>query len=156
MTAVDMVRLTELENTGRELKEMGVRILAEVGELRRKLATQPKNVLPLKVSPSEAVGVIQELTLAQFQISRRDFLSPLRAAAVVLPRQASMALCRDFLGMHLAVIGQRHGGRDHGTVLHAIRAVTARAETDPAFRRQWVDLQFKVREAIGEPLKEAA
>jgi chromosomal replication initiator protein len=54
-----------------------------------------------------------------------------------------MYLCRELTDLSLPAIGQRFGGRDHTTVLHAHRQVRARLLTDDSTRRL-------VDEIIGE------
>ena len=48
-----------------------------------------------------------------------------RAAAVVRPRQEAMWLAKKFTPLSLPEIGRQFGGRDHTTVLHAIRKIEA-------------------------------
>ena len=47
------------------------------------------------------------------------------------PRQVAMYLARKLTRMSTPDIGRRFGGRDHSTVIHAIRAVEKRAADDP-------------------------
>jgi chromosomal replication initiator protein len=54
----------------------------------------------------------------------------LRTAKFVRPRQIAMYLCRELLDKSLPYIGQRFGGRDHTTVLHAVKRVEPVAWTD--------------------------
>lgn len=48
-----------------------------------------------------------------------------RSRRVVRPRQIAMTLTRELTKMSLQCIGQRFGGRDHTTVIHAIRTIEA-------------------------------
>ncbi len=50
------------------------------------------------------------------------------------PRQEAMFLCREMAHRSLPDIGRRFGNRDHTTVLHAVRAVEQRMETDEETR----------------------
>jgi len=52
-----------------------------------------------------------------------DLKSPKRLKAVVLPRQIAMYLARQLTSASYPEIGERFGGKDHSTIIHAIRKV---------------------------------
>lgn len=60
-------------------------------------------------------------------------ISPDRRRSVAYPRQTAMYLARKLTKASLPDIGNRFGGRDHTTVIHAIKAVERRAEKDPLY-----------------------
>jgi chromosomal replication initiator protein len=66
---------------------------------------------------------IQKLVAARYNVSRADILSERRTAAVVKPRQIAMYLSKSLTLRSLPEIGRRFGGRDHTTVLHAVRKI---------------------------------
>ena len=66
---------------------------------------------------------IQKLVASRFNVSRADILSSRRTAAVVKPRQIAMYLSKILTLRSLPEIGRRFGGRDHTTVLHAVRKI---------------------------------
>lgn len=66
---------------------------------------------------------IQKLVAARYNVSRSDILSERRTAAVVKPRQIAMYLSKSLTLRSLPEIGRRFGGRDHTTVLHAVRKI---------------------------------
>lgn len=66
---------------------------------------------------------IQKLVATHFNVSRADILSSRRTANVVRPRQIAMYLSKVLTPRSLPEIGRRFGGRDHTTVLHAVRKV---------------------------------
>ena len=55
---------------------------------------------------------------------------PRRARAVARPRQIAMYLAKTLTSKSLPEIGRRFGGRDHTTVMHAVKRVESLAETD--------------------------
>jgi chromosomal replication initiator protein len=59
-------------------------------------------------------------------------LSSRRTANVVRPRQVAMYLAKILTLRSLPEIGRRFGGRDHTTVLHAVRKIEALAANDSA------------------------
>ena len=66
---------------------------------------------------------IQKLVAGHYNVSRADILSSRRTANVVLPRQIAMYLSKVVTMRSLPEIGRRFGGRDHTTVLHAVRKI---------------------------------
>ena len=54
-----------------------------------------------------------------------DLISARRTADVVRPRQIAMFLAKNLTPNSLPVIGRKFGGRDHTTVLHAVRKIEA-------------------------------
>ncbi len=66
---------------------------------------------------------IQRIVARQYNVSRSDLLSSRRTATVVRPRQIAMYLAKMLTLRSLPEIGRRFGGRDHTTVLHAVRKI---------------------------------
>ena len=73
---------------------------------------------------------IQKLVATHFNVSRADILSSRRTANVVRPRQIAMYLAKTMTLRSLPEIGRRFGGRDHTTVLHAVRKIEEMASND--------------------------
>ncbi|MCA0431713.1 MAG: chromosomal replication initiator protein DnaA [Proteobacteria bacterium] len=65
-----------------------------------------------------------------FNVAKADLLSPRRARTVVLPRQIGMYLAKKLTSRSLPEIGRRFGGRDHSTVLHAVRKIEDQIKGD--------------------------
>ena len=66
---------------------------------------------------------IQRIVARHYNVSRGDLLSARRTANVVRPRQVAMYLAKTLTLRSLPEIGRRFGGRDHTTVLHAVRKI---------------------------------
>jgi chromosomal replication initiator protein len=75
---------------------------------------------------------IQRVVARQYNVSRSDLLSSRRTANVVRPRQVAMYLAKTLTLRSLPEIGRRFGGRDHTTVLHAVRKIEALVSKDIA------------------------
>ena len=73
---------------------------------------------------------IQKLVATHFNVSRADILSSRRTANVVRPRQIAMYLAKTMTLRSLPEIGRRFGGRDHTTVLHAVRKIEGLVSKD--------------------------
>jgi chromosomal replication initiator protein len=82
---------------------------------------------------------IQKLVASHYSVSRADILSSRRTAVVVKPRQVAMFLAKTLTMRSLPEIGRRFGGRDHTTVLHAVRKIEALAANDSTLRDE-IDL----------------
>ena len=89
---------------------------------------------------------IQRVVARQYNVSRADLLPSRRTANVVRPRQVAMYLAKTLTLRSLPEIGRRFGGRDHTTVLHAVRKIenlvgndTSLAEEVEVLKRQLQD-----------------
>ncbi len=72
----------------------------------------------------------------QYNVSRSDLLSSRRTANVVRPRQVAMYLAKTLTLRSLPEIGRRFGGRDHTTVLHAVRKIEGLVGNDMALAEE--------------------
>ncbi len=66
---------------------------------------------------------IQRVVSKHYNVSKQDLLSSRRTRSIVWPRQIAMYLAKSLTLRSLPEIGRRFGGRDHTTVLHAVRKV---------------------------------
>lgn len=73
---------------------------------------------------------IQRIVARQFNVSKNDLLSNRRTRMIVRPRQIAMYLAKVMTPRSLPEIGRRFGGRDHTTVLHAVRKIEELASQD--------------------------
>ncbi|MEA2905470.1 MAG: chromosomal replication initiator protein [Alphaproteobacteria bacterium] len=79
---------------------------------------------------------IQRVVARQYNVSRADLLSSRRTANVVRPRQVAMYLAKTLTLRSLPEIGRRFGGRDHTTVLHAVRKIENLVNNDSALAEE--------------------
>jgi chromosomal replication initiator protein len=79
---------------------------------------------------------IQRIVARQYNVSRSDLLSSRRTANVVRPRQIAMYLAKTMTLRSLPEIGRRFGGRDHTTVLHAVRKIEGLLGTDTSLAEE--------------------
>ncbi|HMK89630.1 MAG TPA: chromosomal replication initiator protein DnaA [Methylocystis sp.] len=115
------------------------------GAVNRLLAHSTLNGAPLSIATAEAairdlvqtqepkrvkIEDIQRLVASHYSVSRNDILSARRTANVVRPRQIAMYLSKVLTPRSLPEIGRRFGGRDHTTVLHAVRKIEALVAKD--------------------------
>jgi chromosomal replication initiator protein len=76
---------------------------------------------------------IQKRVAEHFKIRISDMSSARRARAVARPRQVAMYLSKQLTSRSLPEIGRAFGGRDHTTVMHAVRKVEELVKLDSAF-----------------------
>jgi chromosomal replication initiator protein len=87
-----------------------------------------------------SIGQIQEKVAEHFNIRLADMTSKRRTANITFPRQVAMYLARSLTKASLHQIGDTFGGRNHGTVLHACKAVSARMQKEDQVRQVVVRL----------------
>jgi len=80
------------------------------------------------------IETIQKRVADHFQIRHSDMTSKRRPNNIAIPRQVAMYLARTLTKHSLQEIGDAFGGRDHGTVIHACKAVDIMMEQDAAMR----------------------
>ncbi|MGP8231734.1 MAG: chromosomal replication initiator protein DnaA [Methylovirgula sp.] len=115
------------------------------GAVNRLVAHSSLNRAPLSLEAAEAaiqdlvrprepkrvkIEDIQKLVASHYNVTKADILSARRTANVVRPRQIAMFLAKTLTPRSLPEIGRRFGGRDHTTVLHAVRKIEALVGTD--------------------------
>jgi hypothetical protein len=76
------------------------------------------------------IATIQAAVSAYYRIEPAMMVSAQRSRKYAHPRQVAMYLASTLTPKSLPEIGRRFGGRDHTTVLHGIRQVKRREETD--------------------------
>ncbi|MDE2427543.1 MAG: chromosomal replication initiator protein DnaA [Burkholderiales bacterium] len=78
-----------------------------------------------------SVENIQKTVADFFNIKVADMYSKKRPANIARPRQIAMYLAKELTQKSLPEIGELFGGRDHTTVLHAVRKITADRSKNP-------------------------
>jgi chromosomal replication initiator protein len=92
------------------------------------------------------IDEIQKATAEHFALKQADLISERRNRAVARPRQAAMWLAKQLTTRSLPDIGRRFGGRDHTTVLHAVRRIEELKQADAQLAR---DLEALIRKLRG-------
>jgi chromosomal replication initiator protein len=93
-----------------------------------------KDVLMEEAQNRLGIEAIQKRVADHYQIRHSDMTSKRRPNAIAFPRQIAMYLSRQLTRHSLQEIGDAFGGRDHGTVIHAIKTVENMMETDDSVR----------------------
>jgi chromosomal replication initiator protein len=90
----------------------------------------PERRVGVSASATPSVEAIQDAVCEAFAITRDELLSTNRSARLVWPRQIAMYLARENTDLTFPDIGRRFGGRNHTTVMHAVRRTSDRLTTD--------------------------
>jgi len=121
------------------------------GAVNRLIAHSVPGQPPLSVEQAEAairdlirardprrvkIEDIQKLVANHYSVTRADILSSRRTATVVKPRQVAMYLAKALTLRSLPEIGRRFGGRDHTTVLHAVRKIEGLTAVNPTMKEE--------------------
>jgi chromosomal replication initiator protein len=88
---------------------------------------------------------IQKRVAEHFNIRMSDMHSARRARAVARPRQVAMYLAKQLTSRSLPEIGRKFGGRDHTTVMHAVRKIDELREGDTSLAED-IDLLRRMLE----------
>ena len=102
----------------------------------------------LRGGPEKRITVddIQKAASEHFGLKQADLISQRRTRSVARPRQAAMWLAKQLTTRSLPDIGRRFGGRDHTTVLHAVRRIEELRAEDPQLA---ADLEALIRKLRG-------
>ena len=79
---------------------------------------------------SVTIDEIQKRVSAHFELKPIELVSARRARVVARPRQIAMYLAKRLTTRSLPEIGRKFGGRDHSTVIHAVRRIEQLREQD--------------------------
>ena len=77
------------------------------------------------------IDEIQRRVAEHFNVRLAEMTSARRARAFARPRQVAMYLSKQLTSRSLPEIGRKFGGRDHTTVMHAVRRIEELKDTDP-------------------------
>ncbi len=132
---------TRVEGNVRELEGalMKVRLMASASGQPIGMDLVRESLRDHAAAPAgESQHSIQDITEAVvqfFNVRLTDILGKRRHKSIALPRQVSMYLARRLTRLSLEEIGGYFGGRDHSTVLHAIRTVETKRQSDESLSR---------------------
>jgi hypothetical protein len=113
-----------------DLADSSVCLLAKLGAMRSEVATTLEQIdHAIEVAEAAAapaypsIAQIQVMVARHFRIARADLCSARRDKVVILPRQIAAYLCKELTPFSLPALGKHFGGRDHTTILHAVRKI---------------------------------
>ena len=138
-------------HNGRDLEGALNRLLHHANLTRQPITMelaehQLKDMVRLPELKRVRIEEIQRIVSRHYNVSRGDLLSARRTANVVRPRQVAMYLAKTMTLRSLPEIGRRFGGRDHTTVLHAVRKIELLVANDTALAAEIESLKGQIQE----------
>ena len=132
---------TQLTENGRELEGAITRLHAAYQLTGEKVTCDAaENTIGDLIRSKEPKRVkiddILRIVAKHYGVQRGDLLSSRRNQSIVRPRQIGMYLAKTLTSRSLPEIGRRFGGRDHTTVLHAIRKIEGLKQQDGALKEE--------------------
>jgi chromosomal replication initiator protein len=76
-----------------------------------------------RAAPRITIDEIQKAVCAHFRLDKSEMSSKRRVRSIARPRQVAMYLAKELTPRSYPDIGRRFGGRDHSTVIHAVRTI---------------------------------
>lgn len=80
-----------------------------------------------------------------YSVKRTDVLGKRRHKSIALPRQVGMYLARKYTRHSLEEVGVNFGGRDHTTVMHAVKTITKRSKEDESLHSDVLAIESRLR-----------
>lgn len=128
---------SKIDSNIRELEgaitSLQIRAMVEKKEISLDLAREALGEAPEAARPQPTIEEIIKIVCAFFDVKRIDLLGKRRHKSISLPRQICMTFARHHTRLSLEEIGAQFGGRDHTTVIHAVKTVKAKRKQDRSF-----------------------
>lgn len=121
------------------------------------LESKPINIATAQAAISDIINndqpapvtvdkIIEEVARTYGGITSEDIRSQKRNSNISAARQVSMYIVREITQMSMVEVGQTFGGRDHSTVVYAIRQVEKNLKNDPHMKAMVDDIIKNIRD----------
>ena len=129
-----------IKNNVRELEGTIIRLLAKSSllnvEINNRLVTEVvKERVGGRIGNQVSIENIVKKVSEVSHIKENDIVGKSRKMEITEARQVSMYLCRDIMGTSLNNIGMFFGGRDHTTVIHALKTVNEKKSNNVRMKK---------------------
>ncbi|HEX9636332.1 MAG TPA: chromosomal replication initiator protein DnaA [Acidobacteriota bacterium] len=122
----------ELEGSLKRVSALAALTNRPIDETLVKQALQERFASPYHpISPDAIIKLVSDY----FNIKPAILKNKSNKQSIVQARQLAMYLCKEITPLSLPEIGRTFGGKHHSTVIHSIRKVQKRRESDPSFNR---------------------
>lgn len=134
----------------RELEGALTRIVAFAKLTNQKISielaeTALKDVFSENAAVQITPELIQEIVANHYNIRVEDIQGSKKPKSIAFPRQIAMYLSRKLLDISLPKIGDKFGGRDHTTVIHAISKIEKELEKDSSLQKTIFELEKQIK-----------
>ncbi len=138
-----------IKNNIRELEGVLISLIARSSLNKKKidldLVREVVDQFVTHESREISVQNIKKLVAEHFELSLEKLQSSTRKRNIVIARQLSMYLAKNYTNNSLKSIGSEFGGKDHSTVIYSIKAVQDLMDTDLLFKDTVTLLEKKVQ-----------
>ena len=139
---------SSIKSNIRELEGSLVRLSAFASLLGQPITVElAKEVLQSILGPGQqqlTFDQVQKTVAEYYQIRLPDLLGRRRTRSLAFPRQIAMYLCRKHIQASFPEIGNKFGGKDHSTVVHACSKVKNCLEEDETLKQQISQLEQRL------------
>lgn len=143
---------SNIKNNIRELEGVVISIVAQSTLNRKpidlKLVKDVVRQFVSQVDKEISIESIKQLVAKFMEIPVEKIQSKTRLREVVMARQLSMYLAKNYTNSSLKNIGESFGGRDHSTVIHSLKTVQDMIDTDLVFKDKVSALVKKVQSSL--------
>ncbi len=141
---------SRIQTNIRELEGALIRVAAYASLTRSEATLElAQNVLASLLTGTREAPVTADLIISvtadYFGLSDAEICSSSRSRPLVNARQAAMYLCRELTDLSLPKIGERFGGRDHSTVIHATTKIRHQLQERQSCYEQVQELTARIR-----------
>ncbi|HVF52199.1 MAG TPA: chromosomal replication initiator protein DnaA [Actinomycetota bacterium] len=145
---------SRIQTNIRALEGALIRVVAYASLTRSDITLElAQGVLQSLLPDAREARVTSDLVLAvaaeYFDVKPEEICSASRSRPLVVARQMAMYLCRELTDLSLPKIGERFGGRDHSTVVHAMKKVRAQMHEEKESYEQVRELTTRIRQQAG-------
>ena len=138
----------KIKNNIRELEGALNRILANYELTGKKISLEnTKDLLSDLLSARQktiSIDEIQKQVCSHYNLSQTDMGSSKRSINIARPRQVAMYLCKNLTNFSYPEIGKAFGGKDHTTVIHAVKKIELLLDNDQLLKKQIKDLKESI------------
>ncbi|HZW67470.1 MAG TPA: chromosomal replication initiator protein DnaA [Pseudogracilibacillus sp.] len=144
----------QIDTNIRELEGALIRVVAYSSLVNQDIdaslaADALKDIIPSRKPKVITVQAIQEIVAEKYNIKLEDFAARKRTRSIAFPRQIAMYLSRQLTDLSLPKIGEKFGGRDHTTVIHAHDKITEMVESDSALQKDIEEIKEQLQNIQG-------
>ncbi len=142
---------SRIQTNIRELEGALIRVAAYASLTRSEVTLElAQNVLQSLLPDSSETRVTPDLVISvageYFDVTADEIRSASRTRPLVDARQMAMYLCRELTDLSLPKIGERFGGRDHSTVVHATHKIRQQMQERETCYEQVRELTSRIRQ----------
>jgi chromosomal replication initiator protein len=132
----------------REIEGMLIRIGAYASLTKNKInITMAKDILKdiiVDKSKEITIELIQKTVADHYKIKLSDLKSERRLKTFVIPRQMAIYLCRELTKASYPEIGDKFGGKDHSTVIYAVKKINSIINDKPDISDSYASIKRKL------------